>query len=125
MKRTLLFLFACFALAACQQSQDAPARAVESYFKALIAKDANAVANLACADFEADAQIDLDTFSLNPATLESIACQSGEKSGEFTLVACAGKIIFDYNGEKQEVDLATRTYQTVEEGGEWRMCGYR
>ena len=35
------------------------------------------------------------------------------------------KIVANYGNEVLELDLSERSYQVVEEGGEWRMCGYR
>jgi hypothetical protein len=40
-------------------------------------------------------------------------------------VLCNGKIIATYDTEDQELDLSVRTYQVVEEGGEWLVCGVR
>lgn len=114
-------------LAACagQAVQNGPAQAVEGYFKALVAKDAQQAVNLSCAAWEDGAQIDADTFAINPATLENISCQEAGLQGEFTLVKCSGSLVLDYNGEKQALDLADQSYLTVQENGEWRMCGYQ
>ena len=38
---------------------------------------------------------------------------------------CKGKIVATYNNEDQELDLSVRTYQVVQEGGEWLVCGVR
>jgi hypothetical protein len=30
-----------------------------------------------------------------------------------------------YNGEDQALDLSVRTYQVVQQGGEYLVCGYK
>ena len=70
-------------------------------------------------------RLDADTFAINPATAENVQCKTAGEDGDATLVSCTGKLVLDYNGEKQEIDLADRTYRVVQEGGEWRMCGYK
>jgi hypothetical protein len=123
---TLLLSLLAFMIVTCQKSQGSQAAGVvENYFKALVAKDANQALNLACASWEEQAQTDADTFALNPATAENIQCKTAGEAGEATLVSCTGKLVLDYNGEKQEIDLAERSYRVVQEGGEWRMCGYK
>jgi len=110
----------------CQKSQGSSASSVVGdYFEALVAKDANQAVNLSCTAWEEQAQIDADTFAINPATAENIQCKTAGEDGDTTLVSCTGKLVLDYNGEKQEINLADRTYKVVQEGGEWRMCGYQ
>ena len=41
------------------------------------------------------------------------------------VVSCEGNIIATYSGEDAPFPLNARQYLSVEEGGEWRMCGYR
>jgi hypothetical protein len=121
-----LLILLAWALAACQKSAGGGAAdVVKDYFEALVAKDANQAVNLSCSDWEEKAQIDADTFAINPATAENVQCKVGGEDGAATLVSCTGKLVLDYNGEKQEIDLAARTYRVVQEGGEWRMCGYK
>jgi hypothetical protein len=127
---SLLLVLLAFMIVTCQKSQGSDAtsgasRVVGDYFKALVAKDANQAVNLSCAGWEEQAQIDADTFAINPATAENIQCKTAGEEGEVTLVSCTGKLVLDYNGEKQEINLAERTYRVVQEGGEWRMCGYK
>jgi len=114
-------------LSACSgsgQTNDAAA-AIEAYNQALVAKDANQLSTLSCAAWEADAKNELDSFGAVSARLEEPSCQVSGKDGEYNLVSCTGKIIADYNGENLEINLADRTYKAINEGGDWRMCGYR
>ena len=122
----VLLALLAFMIVTCQKSQDSGASSVVGdYFKALVAKDANQAVNLSCTAWEEQAQIDADTFAINPATAENIQCTTAGGAGDATLVTCTGKLVLDYNGEEQEIDLADRTYRVVQEGGEWRMCGYK
>jgi hypothetical protein len=122
----VLLVLLAFMIVTCQKSQGSDASGVvEDYFEALVAKDADQAVNLSCAAWEEQAQIDADTFAINPATAENIQCKTAGENGAATLVSCTGKLVLDYNGEKQEIDLADRTYRVVQEGSEWRMCGYK
>ena len=118
-------LLAVIILAACSSNSDAPARAVEEYLNTLVAKDADRLPTLVCGDWEEDALIELDSFQAVEARLEGMACQQTGTDGETALVDCTGSIIATYNDEDQELDLSVRTYQVVQEGGDWLVCGTR
>ena len=115
-----VFLSACGAA-----SSTGAVEAVEGYVNALANKDEAALASLSCADWESDAIIELDSFQLVTITLEGFACQQTGTDDEFTLVDCQGKMLLSYNNEAQELDLSTRTYQVVDQGGDWLVCGVR
>ena len=118
-------LLAAIVLAACTSSSDAPARAVEEYLNTLVAKDADRLPSLVCGDWEEDALIELDSFQAVEARLDAMACQQTGSDGDTALVDCTGSIIATYNDEDQELDLSVRTYQVVQEGGDWLVCGTR
>jgi hypothetical protein len=124
---TLIFLLS-LALSACggdSASSGGAVQAVESYLQALVDQDVDQVVNSSCAEWEASALTEVDSLTAVTTSLADLACQeAGQQKGD-TLVTCSGKIIFDYDGEIQELDLVGRTYAAREEGGEWRMCGYR
>ena len=105
------------------QGNGAP-RAVEAYLNALVANDANKALNLTCAAYEADAKMEIASFGAVKAHLQDTSCKQSGTDGQYTLVSCSGAIVANYNGEDQEIKLAERTFQAVQEGGEWRMCGY-
>ena len=111
-------------LASCSGSSN-PAAVVEEYFRALVAKDATKAVSLSCAAWESGARTDVDTFAMYPAELQDVVCKDAGAEGNGHRVTCTGKAILDYNGEKQEIDLSGRDYTVVQEGGEWRMCGYQ
>lgn len=124
MKKALILILVLFALAACSGGSGAVG-AVETYVKALAAQDVDALTAASCAAWESDARVELDSFAAVTATVEGLSCSEAGLDGEATLVKCTGKLALDYNGELQELDLSKLTYRVVEEGGEWRMCGYK
>jgi hypothetical protein len=118
---TTLFLSAC----ASSDNSKAPAKAVEEYLNALVAKDANRLPTLVCSDWEDDALIELDSLQAVTARLDGIACTQTGTDGDTALVNCSGKLITTYNNEDQDMDLSVRTYQVVQQNGDWLVCGTR
>lgn len=119
-------LISTFILAACGSGgDDAPVRAVENYLNALVEKDADRLSTLSCGEWEDDALLELDSFQAVDVRLEGMACEQTGTDGATALVLCNGNIIATYDNEDQELDLSTRTYQVVEEGGDWLVCGVR
>jgi hypothetical protein len=124
----LVFGFIILILVGCSNqvgSKNNAVGAIETYVKALTAKDTNQLTNASCAAWESNAQIELDSLTAVSATLQDLKCQEAGKDGQDTLVTCQGKIVLDYNGENQELNLEGRTYRARNDGGEWRMCGYK
>jgi outer membrane lipoprotein-sorting protein len=122
----LFIVFATLAVSGCVSSNDnAPVQAVEAYLNALVEKDANRLTTLSCGEWEEDALLELDSFQAVSARLEGLACEQTGTDGDTALVLCNGNIVASYNEEDQELDLSVRTYQVVEEGGEWLVCGTR
>ena len=122
----LAILITTFILAACASGgDDAPVRAVENYLNALVEKDADRLSTLSCGEWEDDALLELDSFQAVTTRLEGVACEQTGTDGSTALVLCNGNIVATYDNEDQELDLSTRTYQVVEEGGDWLVCGAR
>jgi hypothetical protein len=121
----LSLMLAAILLTACASSNDAPVKAVENYLNALVNKDANKLPTLVCGDWEEDALIELDSFQAVTASLENVACSQTGTDGDTVLVLCTGNIVASYNGEDQKLDLSTRTYQVVQQSGDWLVCGTR
>jgi outer membrane lipoprotein-sorting protein len=120
----LLIVFATLTVSACASNNDnAPVQAVEDYLNALVEKDANRLTTLSCGEWEQDALLELDSFQAVTARLEGLACEQTGTDGGTALVLCNGSIVATYNNEDQQLDLSVRTYQVVEEGGEWLVCG--
>jgi hypothetical protein len=112
-------------LAACGGGKPVQAQAVESYLQAMVGKDAAKVSTLVCKDWASQAALETDAFQAVTATLADLNCTQSGTDGATALVSCQGKIIATYNNEKQELDLSRQTYKVVQEGGDWRVCGYR
>lgn len=122
----LFLIISALSLSACASSnENAPAKAVEDYLNALVAKDADRLTNLSCGDWEDEALLELDSFQAVTARLDGLACEQTGTDGNTALVLCNGKIVATYNNEDQELDLSVRTYQVVQEGGDWLVCGTR
>ena len=99
--------------------------AAENYLQALVKKDANHMINLSCAAWEEQAKLEYDSFAAVELTLKDLSCQETGQEGEYTLVTCSGAIVASYGAEDLVLELAERPFKMVNEGGEWRMCGYR
>ena len=124
MKRTPLILLSafCLLLSACGTSP-APETTVEAYLTALNEKDSARLSTLSCADWEATALMELDSFMAVSTTLEGLSCAQTGTDGDNALVTCKGKIVASYNGELQSFDLSTRIYIAENSTGEWLVCG--
>lgn len=129
MRKFLMFLLvaimATFITACSSSNSDASAQAVEAYLNALVAKDAARLPTLVCGDWEEDALIELDSFQAVTARLDNVACTQTGTDGDTALVDCTGNIVATYNDEDQELDLSVRTYQVVQQSGDWLVCGTR
>ena len=121
----LLALILTAALTACESIQDGAAQAIEMYITAMVEKDTDVLINDSCAAWEEGAQTDSRALDGVEAYLEDLACASSGTDGDYTLVRCEGNIIATYAGEDQPLPLDARQYLAIEEGGEWRMCGYK
>src|ERR1044071_3062284 len=116
----LVAIVANLVLSACSsKTTDAPSKAVDDYLNALVNKDADRLPSLVCADWENDALLELDSFQAGTAKLDNVACKQTGKDGDNTLVNCTGKIVTSYNNENSDLDLSVRTYQVIQEGGDW------
>jgi hypothetical protein len=113
-------------LSACASATDnASAKAVEDYLTALVEKDAERLATLSCGEWEDDALLELDGIQNVTARLEGMSCEQTGTEANTALVHCKGKIILTYTNEDQELDLSVRSYEVLQEGGEWLVCGTR
>jgi hypothetical protein len=112
-------------LAACGQTRGQAIDSIESYLTTLVEKKADLLATHTCAAWEEQALIELSSFGNVGTALKNLECQEASAADGYTLIQCQGKIVADYNGEKQEFALDRRVFRAVLEGGEWRMCGYQ
>ena len=121
----ILFVIIFLIISGCSTGGDVQAQIVEQYLQALVDQDGARLSSLSCKDWESSAIMEMDSFQAVKANLVDLDCESGEIVDEMTLVVCQGKIVATYNEEQQELDLSLRTYQTIKDGSEWRVCGYR
>jgi hypothetical protein len=107
-------------LAACQTQPPAdPARSVETYLRAKVDRDADAVRRLLCADLEAEFETEITTFEgVTNARIEAMSCA---RAGASDVVRCTGTIIADYGAENNEFPLTA--YRVKLEDGQWKWCG--
>ena len=131
MKRKLFIFLITLAIiiTGCQtqiaESTSTPAvDAVVTYLNALVEKDDAALTVLSCADWEANALMELDAFQSVETSLEGLRCQQNEGGDDSARVTCQGKIVTSYSGEVQEYDLSWRTYNVMKLGRDWLVCGY-
>lgn len=125
-KLTILMLTLGILLSACGASASGgAAAAVEGYITALASKDQATLISNSCADWEDDALLELDSFALVEVTVEDMSCTESGTDGDKTLVDCQGKFQMSYGGEPQELDLSARTYEVIEQSGDWLVCGVR
>jgi hypothetical protein len=125
---TVIGLLIITLLSACgtSSSGQAASAAVESYWQAMVDRDENKVIELSCAAWEPQARTEFNSFSAVKLKLQNVACQApGGASGPSVQVTCTGVILANYGAEDLTIDIANRTYQAVNEGGQWRMCGYK
>jgi hypothetical protein len=112
-KLTILMLALSILLSACGASASGGATTtVEGYITALVTKDQAAL-------------IELDSFALVEVTVDGMSCTEAGADGDKTLVNCTGMLNMSYNGEPQSLDLADRTYEVIEQDGNWLVCGVR
>jgi hypothetical protein len=128
-KVVLLVILVCMSvllLSACGGKAGDPAsKAVEDYLNALVAKDSTKLSALSCASWEASAQMELDSLQAVKTRLVGVSCKTGSTSGSTSQVNCQGSIMATYNGEDQALDISARTYQVVQQSGDYLVCGYK
>lgn len=129
-KRTFqqFLLFSLLLLAACgggQGSQNTEAvRTLESYLTALVEKDEARLVSLTCPDWEMNALLEFDSFQAVDTELADLDCRETGSADGTVQVNCGGKILATYGEEVQEFDLGGRTYNLVQSGADWQVCGY-
>jgi hypothetical protein len=101
-----------------------PAKTVERYLEAIVNKDVVAAADLSCLAWEEDAYAEASSFETVEVKLEGVTCRVVSEQDEYQKVACEGEIVANYGGEDQDIPLDSRVFFVIQEGGEWRMCGY-
>ena len=109
-------------LSACSPAKHPAAATVEDYLNALVDKDEARLVSLACPDFEDEALLQFDSFSLVKTKLDGLDCQA-QAQDDTAQVSCQGKILATYGTEDQQFDLSEKAFQVVNQGGDWLVCG--
>jgi hypothetical protein len=121
MMRVILFGVLALVLAACTSGGGAEGAtsAVETYLTATVGADADTLAQVVCAEREAEIEAAARRFAtVSGAEIEGMACTFNEAA---ETVSCEGEIIATYGTENQSFPLGT--YSVVQEDGEWKWCG--
>ncbi len=127
MKRfLLLIIITTLALAGCSGAggKSGAVGAVENYYQAIIAQDAEQMASVTCTPFLDTAQVELDSFMGVKTELQGFSCQEAGQEGDARLVKCAGKIVATYGSEKMDFPIQDRVHKVQEQNGSWKVCGY-
>jgi hypothetical protein len=121
----LILIIQIYLLTACGTNSIDAAAAVEGYHQALVIGNRDQLIGYSCSAWEATAQDEIASFTALEVTLENIACEVMEEHNDTSLVVCTGMIHANYGNEVLDIDLSAKAYEVIQEGGEWRLCGYR
>jgi len=122
----LLVSLLALPLSACgSQAADPASKVVVDYLNALVAKDSTRLSALSCASWESSALLELDSLQAVKTRLDGVSCKTSGTTGGTSQVNCQGRILATYNGEDQALDISARTYQVVQQGGDYLVCGYK
>ena len=124
-KNLLSGLFLLLILTACAANSTSPEQAVEAYLNSIVEADLDKITTLSCADWEEQAWLELDSFQGVEVSLVDMQCTQSGSDGDTALVSCSGHFLTSYDGEAMQIDLDTREYELVKQGGDWLVCGYR
>lgn len=126
MRVMIRFVILAGLLAACaSQPTGTASDTVQNYLQARVDKNVDAMIGLSCSEWEASARTEAASFASMNAVLDNVTCTDAGTDSDATLVTCSGKIVTTYNGEGRDWPLEDFTFKVVEDGGEWRMCGYK
>ena len=126
MRKTLfLIIILSLTLTACAAPKDLAAKSVENYYQAILDGDVARATALSCAEQEANAQMEIDSFLAVTAFLDNFSCEQVGTDGDMAFISCTGRITMTYDGENQYLDLSAPTYKVLKQGGDWLFCGYK
>ena len=132
MKRILIIIYnnrspAAVSCLRRQNDGEAAAQTVEAYLSALVEQDTDTLVNLSCAAWEQGALTDSAAYDGVTARLEGTpSAPPPAQEGDSMLVSCQRQQSSPPTPAKTARCRSTAcTYLTVNEGGEWRMCGYK
>lgn len=126
MKRFMMIaLLGVILLVGCAPSNGGdPAAVMEAYLQARVDANEEELLRLSCDDWESQIALELASFESMDAELQDMVCTRGDEADGYVYVSCAGKIVTTYNGETREWPLDAFPFRMLQEGDEWKMCGY-
>jgi hypothetical protein len=119
---SLLFLII---LTAFSTRNTKPEKVVEAYLNAIVEAKIDKITTVSCAEWEESAWLELDSFQGVEVSLVDMQCAQSGTDGDTAMDSGSGNFLTSYDGEAMEIDLSTREYELVQQGGEWLVCGYR
>ena len=119
-----ILILGSIVLAACQGGKSGAVQTVENYYQAMVERDDARFASYTCAAWEEQALLEYDSFAGVEISLDGPSCQETGQEGDATLVSCEWKIAATYGSEQMDFPLDERLHRLVNEGGDWRVCGY-
>lgn len=122
-KKWIWLTLAALLLVACGGAAGDPAGAVERYLQAIVSTDQIGAVNAACAADELTAMLESAAYEGVDSQLENLDCQVVSQDGDGAQVSCDGQVRYSYAGGEDQLDeLGGRSFTTIVEGGEWRVC---
>jgi hypothetical protein len=111
-------------LPGCGNNQSLAAQSVEGYFQAIVEKNQDMLVSKVCTSYEPNAMMDFNTFAIVKTSLENFSCQTTTTNENGYDVNCQGSLQAKFGDELRTFDLSKRTFQVVEENGNWLICGH-
>jgi hypothetical protein len=112
-------------LTSCGGGEGAPTAALETFLQALADKNEAQYVTLTCGEYELDALLEYNAFSMVNTHIENLDCQTVSVNGDTAEIICQGEIIANYGNEIRTFELSERNYQVVKRDGQWLVCGYQ
>ena len=111
-------------LPGCGNNQSLATQSVEEYFQAIVEKNQDMLVSKVCTSYEPNAMMDFNTFAIVKTSLENFSCQTTTTNENGYDVNCQGSLQAKFGDELRTFDLSKRTFQVVEENGNWLICGH-
>jgi len=111
-------------LSGCGKNQALASQSVEAYFQAIVEKDQDMLVSKVCASYEPNAMMDFNTFAIVKTSLDNFSCQTTGTNETGYEVKCQGSLQAEFGEELRIFELSNRTFQVIEENGNWLICGH-
>lgn len=121
MKPILFFLLPMILIFAGCATEADPSDTIIKYLEARLNSDVDQLSELSCAAWESQISLQAASFQSIDASLENATCTANGTQDEMMIVECSGKIVYNYDGERNEREIGN--FLVVQEDNEWKMCG--